>query len=74
LYTAPNIIGISESKFCPKNLEWRRPLGRPRRGGKDNIRMDLGERGWELVDYIYPAQNRDQWRTLMKTVKSLRIP
>jgi len=30
--------------------EGKRPLGRPRRGWKDNIRMDLREIGWEGVD------------------------
>jgi hypothetical protein len=26
--------------------EWRRPLGRPRRGWEDNIKMDLREIGF----------------------------
>jgi hypothetical protein len=30
--------------------EGKRPLGRPRRGWVDNIRMDLGEVGWGDVD------------------------
>jgi hypothetical protein len=30
--------------------EGRKPLGRPRRRWKDNIRMDLREMGWEGVD------------------------
>jgi hypothetical protein len=29
-----------------------RPLGRPRRKWVDNIRMDLGEIGWDGVDWI----------------------
>jgi hypothetical protein len=28
-------------------LEGKRPLGRPRRRWVDNIRMDLGELGWD---------------------------
>jgi hypothetical protein len=36
-------------------------FGRPRRRWEDNIRMDLKEIGWEVVDWIYPAQDRDQW-------------
>jgi hypothetical protein len=33
--------------------EGKRPLGRPRRRWKDNIRMDLGEMGWEVVDWMH---------------------
>jgi hypothetical protein len=35
--------------------EGKRPLGRRRREWKDNIRMDLKEIGWEIVDWIHPA-------------------
>jgi hypothetical protein len=31
-------------------LEGRRPPGRPRRRKEDNIRMDLKEIWWEVVD------------------------
>ena len=30
--------------------ERRRPLGRPRHGWEDNIKMDLREVGWEGTD------------------------
>jgi hypothetical protein len=40
--------------------EGRRPLGRLRHRWEDNIKMDLGETGWEAVDWIHLAQNRDQ--------------
>jgi hypothetical protein len=29
--------------------EGKRPLGRPRRGWKDNIKIDIGETGWVYV-------------------------
>jgi hypothetical protein len=35
-------------KILVGNTEGRRPLGRPRRGWKDGIRMDLRESGWGL--------------------------
>jgi hypothetical protein len=38
--------------------EGKRPLGRHRRRGEDNIRMDLREMGWEVVDRIHMAQDR----------------
>jgi hypothetical protein len=39
--------------------EGRRPLGRPRRRWKDNIKMNLREIGFGDVDWIYLAQDRD---------------
>jgi hypothetical protein len=54
--------------------EGKRPLGRPRRRWVDNIKMDLREIGWDGVDWIDMAQNRDQWRTLVNMVLNLRDP
>jgi len=36
--------------------EGKRPLGRPRRGWKDNIKMDPREVGCGSMDWIYVAQ------------------
>jgi hypothetical protein len=47
--------------------EGKRPLGRPRRRWVDNIKMDLRERGWDGVDWIDMAQDRDQCRALVIT-------
>jgi hypothetical protein len=49
----------------------KRPLGRPKRRWVDNIRMDLGEIGWDGVDWIYVAQDRDQWMALVNMVMNL---
>jgi hypothetical protein len=40
----------------------------------DNIKMDLREIGWDGVDWIDLAQDRDQWRALVNTVMNLRVP
>jgi len=40
-------------------LEWRRPLGRPRRRLEDDIRMDLKKIGWKDVGWMHLAQDRD---------------
>jgi hypothetical protein len=55
------------------NPEGMRPLGRPRRRWVDNIKMDLREIGWGGMDWIDPAQNRDQWRALVNTVMNLGV-
>jgi hypothetical protein len=54
--------------------EGKRPLGRPRRRLVDNIKMDLREIGWDDMDWIDLAQDRDQWRALVNTVMNLRVP
>ena len=40
--------------------ENKRPLGRPRRRWKDNIKMDLREVGCDPRDWIVLAEDRDQ--------------
>jgi hypothetical protein len=51
----------------------RRPLERPRRRWKDNIKMDLRDVGWGM-DWINLAQDRDRWRALVNMVMNLRVP
>jgi hypothetical protein len=42
------------------NPEGRRPLGRPNRRWVNNIKMNLREIGWDGVDWIDMAQDRDK--------------
>jgi hypothetical protein len=53
--------------------EGRRLLGRPRRRWVDNIKVDLRETGWDGMDWINLAQDRDHWRALVNTVMNLRV-
>jgi hypothetical protein len=53
--------------------EGKKPLGRPRRRWEDRIRMDLREIGWESVDCIQLAQDRDWWWALVNMVMNLRV-
>jgi hypothetical protein len=39
----------------------------------DNIKIDLGEIGWDGRDWIELAQDGDQWRALVNTVMNLRV-
>jgi hypothetical protein len=52
----------------------KRPPGGPRRRWVDNIKMDLREIGWDGMDWINVAQDRDQWRALVNMVMNLRVP
>jgi hypothetical protein len=54
--------------------EGKRPLGRPRRRWVNNIKINLREIGWDDMDWIDLAQNRDQWRSLVDTVMNLQVP
>jgi hypothetical protein len=54
--------------------EGKRPLGRARSWRVDDIKMDLRDIGWDGMDWIDLAQDRDQWRVLVNTVMNLRVP
>jgi hypothetical protein len=60
-------------KALVRILEGKRPLGRKRRRWEDEIRMDLGETGWEGVDWIRVSQDRDRWRAIVHAVMNLRV-
>jgi hypothetical protein len=40
----------------------------------DNIKMYLRETGWDSMDWIDPAQDKDQWRAIVNTVMNLHVP
>jgi hypothetical protein len=50
------------------------PLGRHRRSWEDNIMTDFREIECGDMDWIDLAQDRDQWKALVNTVMSLRVP
>ena len=52
----------------------KRPLGRPRRRWKDNIKMDFQEVGGGCGDWMELAQDRDRWRALVSTLMNLWVP
>jgi hypothetical protein len=45
--------------------EGKRPVGLPRPRWEDNIKMDLQGIGWEGLDWIDLAQDRDNWLALV---------
>jgi hypothetical protein len=62
---------------CVQNFarkpEGKRPHGRLRHWWEYNIRMNLREIGWEDVDWIHLAQDRDPWWALVYTVMKLEV-
>jgi hypothetical protein len=73
---AGHVARIGEKRNAYRILvrkpDGKRPLGRPRRRWVGNIKMDLTEIVWGGMDWIYVAQDRDQWRALVNTVMNLR--
>jgi hypothetical protein len=51
----------------------KRPLRTPIPWWEYNIRIGLGEIEWDAMDWIYVAQDRDQWRALVNMVMNLRV-
>jgi len=54
--------------------EGKGPCGRPRHRWEGNIRMDFRKIGWEGVDRIHVAQDRDQWSALVDMITNLQAP
>jgi hypothetical protein len=54
--------------------EGKRPLGRPRCRGVDNIKIDLQEVRWGGMDWIDLAEDSNRWWALVNVVMNLRVP
>jgi hypothetical protein len=54
--------------------EGKRSLGRPKRRWVDSIKIHFRETGWDGMDWINLAQDRDQWRAPVNTETKLRVP
>jgi hypothetical protein len=61
---AGHLALMGENRYACRILvgkpEGKRPLGRPSRRWVDNIKIDLREVGWDGVDWVDMAQDRDQ--------------
>jgi hypothetical protein len=56
------------------NLEGKRPERRSRCRWEDNIKLDLRETGWGVMDWTDLAQDRDQWWAIVNMVMNLQVP
>jgi hypothetical protein len=59
------LVGKPEGKILIERRRWR---------WEDNIKIDLREIGWNAIDWIDLAQDKDQWRALVNTVMEFRVP
>jgi hypothetical protein len=55
-------------------LEGKKSLGRPRHRWENNIKMDHRETGWDSVDWISLAQDRDRLQAIVNIVMNLQVP
>ena len=46
----------------------------PRSRWEDNIKSDIEEVRWGVVNWIGLAQDRDSWRAIVNVVIKLRVP
>jgi hypothetical protein len=71
-YHLPHFIFNSH---CLLNTDrkWKIPLGRPIYRWEDNIRIVLREIGWEGVNWMHLAQDRDQWWAFVNAVMNPQL-
>ncbi|PNF22799.1 hypothetical protein B7P43_G02532 [Cryptotermes secundus] len=65
LYSSPSVIRMIWSW----RMRWAEHVARMGRRG-----MNVGEIGWDGMDWLDLAQDREQWRALVNTVMNLRVP
>jgi hypothetical protein len=58
-------------RILVRKPEGKRPLGRCRHTWEDIIIIDLRDLGWSAMDWIFRAQNMDQWRALVNIALDL---
>jgi hypothetical protein len=58
------LVGNSEAKI---------PFGESLRRYEDKVKMELKEIGYEGVNWIYLAEDRDQWRTSVNTAVNCQV-
>ena len=66
--------GSSAFKILTAKSTGKRPLGRPRHGWEDNIRMELEEIGINVRNWADLAQDENYWRSLVNNAAlNLRV-
>jgi hypothetical protein len=70
-------VGLGKMKNLYRILvrkpEGKRSFRRSRHRCEDNIKMDLREIGWEVVDWSHLSQDRDQWQAPVSMAMNLQV-
>ena len=66
--------GGGASRVSVGNRQSYRPLGMPRCKWEDDIKVDVKEIGWEGVDWMNLAEDRDKCRPVVNTAMNVRVP
>jgi hypothetical protein len=72
-YRAGSLKTVSNNTLLGKP-EGNRPPGIHRHRWEDDIRIELREIGSQGVDWIYLAQDKKQWRSLVNMLMNFRVP
>jgi hypothetical protein len=51
----------------------KRPLGRPRCGWEDDIKINLGKTEWGCMEWIDLSQDMNYWWNVVNTVMNIRV-
>jgi hypothetical protein len=68
---AGHVARLGEKRNAYRILVGKRPVGRSRRRWVDNIKMGFREIGWDGMDWIDLAQDRDRWRYVVHVLHVL---
>jgi hypothetical protein len=56
------------------SADGERLLGRRRRWWEDNVKLDLGQTGLDVMDWILLVLDRGHWRTPVNTAMNILVP
>jgi hypothetical protein len=51
----------------------KQTTGRPKRRWVDKVKMNLRELGWDGMDWVGVAQDKEQWRAFVNSVMNLLV-
>jgi hypothetical protein len=83
LYNSPNFTRVIKLSYMSRSEHVARVgeirnmfiilVGRPRYRSEGNIRLDLRELGWEVVDWFHLTYDSNQYKCVLKAVMKLGV-